>query len=116
MGRHRRDRFAFRWKKQWGSRRYRCFAFLWHESQPYLPFNLISGPAPYPRIQRKSIRHLWMGVLTLDDILFKFEALFQTGDLQRFGAVAMGVEKTFGAVFHTACGCYCIGRGHLRQS
>lgn len=94
--------FAFRWKKQWGSADIAVSHFYGMNRNPYFTFNFdFKDPRlipVYEKINQTSLD----GVLTLDDILFKFEALFQTGDLQRFGAVAVGVEKTFGAVFHTA--------------
>lgn len=93
---------ALRWKTQVGDWEVALSHFYGMNRNPYLVFNYdFINPRlipVYEKINQTSLD----AVVEVEGFIYKVEALFQTGDLERYGAASVGGEYTFSAVNDSA--------------
>lgn len=89
---------AIRWKKQLGDWEFALSHFYGMNRNPYFVFNFdFNHPMLIPVYEKVNQASLDVAG-EFHDVILKAEALFQTGDIERYGAVSLGAEYTFGAV------------------
>ena len=93
--------FAGRWKTHIGDLDLAFSHFYGMSRDPYFIFNYdFNHPYLIPVYEKVNQSSMEMQY-DWHDVLFKGEAMFQTGSIERYGSIAGGFEYTFGSIFNS---------------